>query len=256
MKLPLSFLLLCAVAPGSEPITRPQLDAAIEKTRHESTRLEGLAQLIRMAGPRLYEGSLIFGDADPELFRLRGEAAKAAGACADIATVGKALDSPDREVRLWAVLSFDTRHEYTEAWRPLLPKLAKMLSDPDSGVRRHAVERLRDLPGGAAAIAAHAPAETDPEVLMTIAGSGTSPDLYRWLVRLLSSQDAKVREAALTFVYGNLWNPSTAAMWKLGFNQELYERVQALARSPSPGEKENARRALEQLDRLKQGADR
>jgi len=60
-----------------------------------------LHELIRIAGLRLYEESIVAGDPDPEMFKLRGEAARAVGACRDVATVGEALDSPHRTVRLW-----------------------------------------------------------------------------------------------------------------------------------------------------------
>ena len=93
----LGFLLLWAMAASAQVVdddaalvkfTRKQLDAAIELTKNENTRLEGLHELIRMAGPRLYEGSLIGGDADGERFKLEAEAALAVAACRDVATVG------------------------------------------------------------------------------------------------------------------------------------------------------------------------
>src|SRR5271156_3989727 len=94
----LSAVALCSQAVDNDPalvkFTRPQLEAAVEKTKNENTRLDGLHELIRMAGPRLYEGSIAAGDPDPEMFKLRGEAALAVETCRDVATVGKALDSP------------------------------------------------------------------------------------------------------------------------------------------------------------------
>jgi hypothetical protein len=266
-KLGLLFLFLCPVTLCSQSadndallakFTRAQLQAAIEQTKNEETRLEGLHELIRMAGLRLYEGSMVIGDANPdrELFQLRGEAKKAVAACRDMSTVGKALDSPYRSVRVWAVLSFESRAGYTDPWRPLVPKLVEKLTDPDAGVRMYTVDRLRSYPEGAQAIAKHTPMEMDPEVLLRIAGSGSSPDFYRSLVRLLSSTDAKVRESALFFIYFNLWNKATAPMWRLGVNQEVYEQVQALSRSPSQKERESALKALSQLDLLKQAVAR
>ena len=259
----LGLLVLWAIAVSAQVVdhdgalvkfTRAQLDAAIAQTKNENTRLEGLHELIRMAGPRLYEGSMISGDPDPEVFKLRGEAALAVAACRDVATVGKALDSPIHSVRLWAVLSFETQSEYKDAWQPLVPKLVKMLSDPDSGFRQCAVDKLWFYPEGRRAIAEYAPLETDPDVILRIARSGSSPDLYRFLVRLLTNSDAKVREDALSFIYFNLWNKATAPMWRLGFNQEVYERVRTLSNSPSQKEKERALKALGQLDLLKQEA--
>ena len=237
--------------------TRPQLQTAIGLTKHENTRLQGLHELVRMAGPRLYVGSMVFGDPEhPELTPLRGEAAKAAAACRDVPTVEKALDSPMNSLRLWAVMSFPLSTQAGDTWRPLVPKLVKRLSDPDAGVRLYVVDKLWGWPEGARAIARHAPEETDPDVLLRIARSGSSPEFYRSLVRLLSSTDAKVRESALFFVYLNLSNEYTAPMWKLGFNQEVYERVRKLSHSSSQQERESAMKALNQLDLLKQGISR
>jgi hypothetical protein len=231
--------------------TRSHLEAATALTGNENTRLEGLRELIRMAGPRLYEGSMVFAEADSELFELRGEAVKAVAACRDIPTVGKALDSPNRTLRLWAVLSFENRDGYKNTWRPLVPKLVTMLSDPDAGVRQNVVDKLWAYPEGPSAIAGRAPVETNPEVLLHIARSGSSPDFYGSIVRLLSGSDASDREAALSFIYLNLWNKATAPMWRLGFNQEVYRQVQILSRAPSQRERESARKALTELDALR-----
>jgi hypothetical protein len=260
MKLALLLLLLSAVALCSQVVdndptlvrfTRPQLEAAVQETKNENTRLDGLHELIRMAGPRLYEGSIVGGEPDPDIFKLRGEAALAVETCRDVTTVGKALESPHHSVRLWAVLTFETRSGYTKAWQPLVPKLVKMLSDPDPGFRQSAVDKLWFYPEGRRAIAEHTPLETNPDVLLRIARSGSSPDFYRSLVRLLSSSDATVRQDALSFIYFNLWNKATAPMWRIGFNQEVYERVQVLSHSPSQRERESAQKALIELGLLK-----
>ncbi len=235
------------------PFTRSQLQAAIEQTKKENTRLEALYQLIRMAGLHLYDdgGSVVLVGPDPVLDQLQREAAKAAWACRDLATVDKALDSPHTRVRLWGVWSIPSLNEDMEPWLPLFPKLVKLLSDPDARIREATIRKLNRYPGGDRAIADHIPVETEPEVLMFYAGSATSPRLYGYLVGILSSTDDKVRKRALTFIWFNLWNPSTAPMWKLGFNQEMYDRVQILAHSPSQAEREIALKALIELDRIK-----
>jgi hypothetical protein len=228
--------------------TRAQLNAAIQQTKNQSTRLEGLRQLIRMAGQRLYEGSLVMGDPNPEMFKMRGEAAVAAEGCRDVATVGAALDSRYSSVRTWAVLNFEKRPEFQEPWLPLLPKLVKMLSGPDPGFRQLAVDALRFYPEGHRAILEREPLETDPNVLLRIAGSGSSPAFYRSLIRLLSSDDAAIRGSALSFICFNLSNQSTAEMWRLGFNQGVRERVLALSVSTLPEERTSALKALQLLD--------
>lgn len=233
--------------------TRSQLQAAIEQTKNENTRLAGLYQLIRMAGSHLYMdgGSAVLTGPDPVLDQLQREAAKATWACRDLTTVDKALDSPHTRVRLWAVWSIPSLTKDMEPWLPLFPKLVKLLSDPDAGIREATIRKLIWYPGGDHAIAHHIPDETEPEILMFYAGSGTSPRLYGYLVRILSSTDDEVRKRALIFIWFNLWNPSTAPMWKLGFNQEVYDRVQILAHSPSRAEREIGLKALIELDRIK-----
>jgi hypothetical protein len=228
--------------------TRAQLDAAIQQTKNQSTRVEGLRQLIRMAGPRLYEGSMVMGDLDTQLFKMRGEAARAVAGCRDVATVGAALDSRFPSVRTWAVLNFEKRSELQTPWLPLLPKLLRMLSDPDAGFRQLAVDTLRFYPEGRRAIAEREPLETDPNVLLRISGSGSSPAFYRSLIRLLSSDDAAIRGSALSFIYFNLSNQATAPMWRLGFSREVRERVLTLSASTLPEERASALKALRLLD--------
>src|SRR5262249_38595913 len=125
------------------------------------------------------------------------------------------------------------------------------LSDPDARIRETTIRKLNRYPGGDRAIADHIPVEIEPEVLMFFEGSGTSPRLYGHLVRILSSTDDKVRKRALIFIWSNLWNSATAPMWKLGFNQEVYDRVQLLSQSSSQSERESALKALAELDRIR-----
>ena len=159
----LSAVASCSQVADNDPVlvkfTRPQLEAAIEETKNENTRLDGLHELIRMAGPRLYETSIVAGDRDPEMFKLRGEAALTVETCRDVDTVDKALDSPHHSVRLWALLTFETRSGHNEAWEPLVPKLVKMLSEPDPEFRQLAVDKLWFYPEARRAIAEHTPLE-------------------------------------------------------------------------------------------------
>jgi hypothetical protein len=228
--------------------TRAQMEIAVQQTKSGATRLEGLHQLIRMAGPRLYEGSIVMGDPDPEMFKLRGEAARAAGACRDVATVSDALDSPIPSVRTWALLNFETRAQFQSQWRELLPKLIGLLRGPDAGFRQLAVDKLWFYSEGRRAIVEREPLETDPYVLLRMARSGSSPAFYGSLHRLLSSSDGAVRERALSFIYFNLSNRATAPMWRLGFDPEVRRQVLRLSASTVPTERESALQALQQID--------
>lgn len=155
------------------------------------------------------------------MFKLRREAALAAAQCRDADTVGAALDSRFPSVRTWALLNFETRGQSQSQWLELLPKLIRLLHDPDSGFRQMAVEKLFFYPEGRRAIAEQEPHELDPNVLLSMARSGSSPAFYGSLIRLLSSADAAVRESALSFIDGNLSNSATAPMWRLGFDPEV-----------------------------------
>lgn len=225
--------------------TRAQLEIAIRQTKSPVTRLEGLHQLIRMAGPRLYEASMVMGDPDPEMFKLRGEAARAAADCRDVTTVGAALNSPIRSVRAWALLN---SAQFQAQWRDLLPKLIKALQDPDAGYRQMAVDALWHYPQGRRAIAEREPLETDPDVLLRMARSGSSPAFYASLIRLLSSSDVAVRGSALSFIYFNLSNKATAPMWRVGYDPEIRRQVLKLSTSPLPAERESALKALQQIE--------
>ena len=229
--------------------TRAQLGAAEEQTRHGATRMDGLHTLIRMSGTRMYEGSVIGGDPDAERFAMRGEAAKAAWSCRDVATVGKALDSPYPSLRLWGVMGFETRSGKTEEWRPLVPKLIKMLNEPDAEWRERVVDRLWAYPEGKAALAEREQVETDPYVLRQMAHSGGNPQLYRDLLRLLASADVKVRAGALEFIASETGEKAIAApMWRLRFDEAVYQKVKALTRSESAEEGNLARQAIAKME--------
>jgi hypothetical protein len=234
----------------AESFTRAELDAAIMKAADERTRLEGLEKLIWFAGYRLYETSFIFGDKTTELGILRGDAAKAVWKWAEPNTVSRALESPNRSLRFWAVMSFETSFGKTQRWEPVVPQLAKHLLDPDSDIRAEVAWKLRWYPNGKKIIAERAPHETDPWVLANMTGSCSNPPFYGHLFRVLRSRDRKVREHALTFIYGNLWTQSTARMWRLGFDRDIYVRVVELTGSDSESERKAASQALEQLERL------
>jgi hypothetical protein len=222
MMLAVSFALLFAIRLSAQVessdaalavFTRAQMNSAILQTKNPSTRLEGLHQLIRMAGPRLYEGSIVMGDPNPEMFKLRGEAAQAVASCRDVATISEALDSRVPSIRTWAVLNFERRPELQGPWLPLLPRLVRLLSDPDPGMRQMAVDALWFLPEGRRAILEREPLEMDPYVLLRIARSGSSPAFKLSLLRLLSSPDAGVRGSALSFIYFNLSTLGPCGGW-------------------------------------------
>lgn len=109
---------------------------------------------------------------------MRGEAAKTVTACRDLRTVQKALGSRYRSLRVWAVLSFESRVGYTDtrrhggrwfqnSWRNSRIPTPESVCIP--------FDRLWSYADGVQAIAKHAPQEMDPEVLLRIARTGSSP---------------------------------------------------------------------------------
>jgi hypothetical protein len=226
--------------------TQAQLQAAIEKTHHELTRIDGVRELIHFAGMRLYEGSVMAADASQQLTKLRGQAAAAVWNCADVATVTRALDDADRYVRFWGLWKADLLKNAPTGPDLLLPKLKTMLHDADPGIRQAVVSRIRSYPEGPQVIAEIEPTETDPYVLIAMDGYHVA------LVRSLSSHDVNIRNRTLALIWENLWNSAVPNMNKLPYDAEVHQLVLAIAATPeSAEEKELALRTLAQLDALK-----
>lgn len=234
-------------APNPFPaFTQAQLLAAMEKTRHENTRMDGLRELIHFAGSRLYEGSVVAGDSSWELTELRGKAARAVWNCADAPTVAKALDDDDSRVRFWGLWNSDLLKNTPSGPDLLLPKLKAMLRDPDPGIRKEVVVRIRPYHEGPQSIAEIEPTETDPYVLVAMDG------YHKAMVRSLSSRDAEIRSKALGLIWENLWNPAVPQMNKWPYDAEVHKLVLGIAATPeSAEEKDLALRTLAQLDALR-----
>lgn len=228
------------------PFTEAQLLAAIEKTHHESTRMDGVKELIHFAGLRLYEGSSMFADPSQQLTELRGRAAKVVRNCADVSTVTKALDDGDRCVRFWGLMHSALLKNDPTGTDLLLPKLRTMLRDPDPGIRKEVVSRIRPYHDGPQMISEIEPTETDPYVLIAIGGYHVA------LVRSLSSRDVNIRRVTLALIWENLWNSSIPTMNKLPYDADVQQLVLAITATPeSTEEKELALRTLAELDALR-----
>ena len=234
-------------APNPFPaFSQAQLLAAIEKTHHENTRMDGLRELIHFTGLRLYELSTVFADSSQELTELRGKAAKAVWSCADVSTVTKALDDSDSHVRFWGLRNSNLLKNSPAGPDLLLPKLRALLHDPDPGIRKEAVVQIRSYPEGPQMITEIEPTETDPYVLIAIDG------YHEALIRSLSGRDVKIRSSALALIWENLWNSAIPEMNKLPYDVEVHKRVQAIVATPETAEeKELALRTLAQLDALR-----
>ncbi len=226
--------------------TRAQLLAAIEKTHYESTRMDGVRELIHFAGLRLYETSAMVGDSSQQLTQLRGQAAGVVWSCADVSTVTRALDDGDRYVRFWGLWNSNILKNRPDGPDLLLPKLHEMLHDPDPWIRKEVVVRIRTYPEGPQMIAEIEPTETDPYVLIAVEG------YHKALVRSLSSRDIKIRSSALALIWENLWNSAIPEMNKFPYDAEVHKLVLAIAATPASAEEsELALRTLAQLDALK-----
>jgi hypothetical protein len=226
--------------------TRAQLLDAIEKTHHESSRMDGVKKLIHFAGMRLYETATMFADSSQQLTELRGKAAGVVRSCADVPTVTRALDDGDSHVRFWGLWNSDLLKNGPTGPDLLLPKLKTMLHDPDPGIRKEVVVRIKFYPEGPQMIAEIEPTETDPYVLIAIDG------YHAALVRSLSSRDVNIRRSALALIWENLWNSAIPKMNKFPYDAEVHKLVLAISATPeSTEEKELALRTLGQLDALR-----
>ncbi len=127
-------------------LSEQDMERAIRELEVEGTRMKALETLIRFAGPKLYEGSVIFMSGDPDLDKSRKRAAAIVHSCGNIETVSQALDHSSRTLRGWGIMAFRT-FSYGEKrdprWVALLPKLmrfAEAPKDPHNVARQTFVE--------------------------------------------------------------------------------------------------------------------
>ncbi len=239
----------------------PDLEATVTgfigQLERKESRMQAMLVLIQFAGPELYQqGSVVFGGTgDAKFDGLRKRAAAAVHQCADVDTVGQALDSPDRSLQFWGVTHFGSA-ESTETeqnpWVPLLPKLERLAVEADANIRSMAHERLKDYPTAHDFITRRVELETSPEVLMRLMRDREPLDQFNKvfvdrLCALLCHADERVRRDALLFIG---FNSGRAPVWQFNFDEAVLDRVLESTRSPSAQERSAATYALTETRRL------
>ena len=238
-------------------ISEEELKTTILQLSEPTTEMAALRRLIKGAGFFLYEyGSIFLTTDDRAADERQRAAARAARSHRNVESVGRALSSEDRAMRFWGVMSFETTYGKCGPWKPLLPRLEEIATsrDEDAGIRSEAIRRLRSYEEAAWFLTnlQESPKETDPWLLMVLLKfDSEKPELRaRWYaraVKFLCGQDEALRMLWLQVIGGNVWNPSTAPMWKIEADPALVESLRQIARTGSKKEKELASEAVKAL---------
>lgn len=235
-----------AAAPDIQ--TREDLLKVIEGLKDPETKMAALARLIRFADSQLYQvGSVFFSSGDANRDELQREAAKAAYGCVDLATVLKAMDSPDGKIQFFGIWTFGSSRVPHAEWVPHLPKLERLI---DGSLGWIVIERLEQFSEEKKFLAARLEVETNPSNLMKLerragyASDNWSGRFCRRLERLLDHADAKVRLGAIQFIS---YSGNNAPMWQVDFDAPVLDRVVVLTQSAAGDERKAALDAVKRV---------
>jgi len=130
---------------SDSPITTEQeLSDEMARLHDPDKEISALECLIKFSGIFLYETSVAYVTDDQKMDDLRRDARKALRDRRDPDIVGLALKHEDRDVRFWAVMSFEFIHGRTDPWEHLVPDLKRVaVEDTDSTIRSQTISRLR-----------------------------------------------------------------------------------------------------------------
>ena len=239
---------------ASDIMSEEELKRTILQLSEPTTEMAALRKLIKFAGFFLYNGHLGLVTGDEAADELRRAATRAVHAHRNVDNVRRALSSDDPVMRFWGVMSFETIYGKCEPWKPLLPRLEEIAAsrDEDAGVRSEAIRRLQSYEEAAWFLTnlQESPKEMDPWLLMVLLRFDR-PELraqwYARAVKFLSEKDEALRMLWLQVIGGNVWNPSTAPMWKIEADPALVESLRQIARTGSKKEKELASEAVKAL---------
>jgi hypothetical protein len=230
---------------------------AVRQLGDPTTQMVALKRLIKFSGIFLYNdgGSIYLATGDPAADELRRTAARAIRSQANLDTVRRALSDGDSGVRFWGVMSFGFIFGQREPWKPLLPRLEEIAAhDEVSNIRREAIRKLWYYDEAATFLTGlqESTAETDPDVLMTLLRfDSQKPEIRaQWhahAVKFLSGKDEALRLQWLEFIWGNVWNPSTAPMWRIDADPALVESLKQIQRTGSKKETDLATKILNSI---------
>lgn len=245
---------------AQESLSREELESAVQQLSDPATEMTALRRLIKFSGHSLYNSQLVFVTGDAAADKLRNDAARAVHSHRSLASVTRALESADRDVRYWGIVHFQSSRwddpRKDGPWRPLLPRLQELAAhDKDEGIRGTAIERLQGYKEADVFLTKlqESPDETHPWVLMRLLKfNSEQPELRaRWYaraVKFLSAKDDALRLLWLGTICGNVSNPSTAPMWKIEAEPALVEALRQIVRNGSMQEQELARESVTALE--------
>jgi len=230
---------------------------AVLQLGNSTTQMMALKKLIKFSGMFLYNdgGSIFIATGDPAADELRRAAVRAIRSQANLDTVRHALSDKDPAVRFWGVMSFMTTFGQREPWKPLLPRLEEIaIHDEDASIREQAIEKLWSYEEADAFLTSlqESTTETNPSVLMRLLrfdseNPETRAQWHTHAVKFLSGKDAALRRQWLDYIWMNVWNPSTAPMWRIDTNPTLVKSLQQIQQSGAQKEQELATKILNAL---------
>ena len=228
------------------------VDSLVVQLGNPGEQIPALTKLIKFAGDHLYEGSMSFNTDNPKRDDLCRYATRSLRAHHDQHLVVLALKDSDEQVRFWGVMSFETTNGLTQPWEHLLPQLETLVThDDDENIRALAIERLRayDKEQSFLERLQTSNNEDSPWVLMNLYDIGyPNPafknEFYLRAVHFLSSPKESQRLNWLNYIYFDVWNPSTAPMWRFESNDALVKKLKEIATSGASKERDIAQKIL------------
>ena len=220
--------------------------------------ISALECLIKFSGIFLYETSVAYVTDDQKMDDLRRDARKALRDRRDPDIVGLALKHEDRDVRFWAVMSFEFIHGRTDPWEHLVPDLKRVaVEDTDSTIRSQTISRLRYYDMDFIRALRARTKDSSPWVLMRLFSFDSGKperrrEFFDRAVIHLSHKDPSVRKEWLVFLQMNAWNARTAEMWRIESDPRLIAKLKEIEIFGSPNEQELATKTMNALSKRKQ----
>ncbi len=250
---------ICAEEPTDSP-TRTAFADAVRAIAVKKTKVDGMRMLVLLGGQHLFfSSSMVLVTDDRVADEVGRQAKQLLYKHKDPESVRALLVDPNPRVKLWAVMACGASRGEEGPWLPLIPLLLEMAAhDSSASIRSHAVERLSRF-GQQDALEKLVEQEHNPWVLKQLIGfSGSESRRLRWYqraIRELASDDANNRQQWLSYIYGNVWNPSTASMWRIEPNPELISALEIIASSDFPIEADLAKKTVTLLREQKSNTE-
>ena len=228
------------------------VDLLTVQLKEPGEQVQALTKLIKFAGRFLCEGSVIWSTDNRKRDDLCRYATRSLRAHHDQHLVVLALKDSDEQVRFWGVMSFEFTYGLTQPWEPFLPQLENIaLHDESENIRALAIERLRSYDKEQPFLERlrRSNTEDSPDVLMRLYDFDSTNlemknEFYLRAVHFLSSPKESQRLNWLNYIYFDVWNPSTAPMWRFEANDALVKKLKEIATSGASKERDIAQKIL------------